>query len=245
MSQPPSPAPAVLSPSEGVTVTSLPAGYAYKVTGFADLILRDAFPDHWSDLLDVLTALRIKAWELWVGGGNRSRISERIDGSLRTLGWQKHNFNFRSEIDGQVIADVRGHEVDMFKKGVKSDYPGVVHETEWNNKDEFFDRDLSSFYALHRARAIAVGVLFTRGPRLQQALVETGRWTAKQVRDAVAADGAELPKTWKKPPDKPYGDSSTHWDELMDRVALGGGGECPLFLVGVEPERIEGDITKP
>ena len=34
--------------------------------------------------------------------------------------------------------------------------------------------------------------------------------------------------------------SSTHWDKLTPRVELGGGGECPLLLIGIEPERVDG-----
>jgi len=37
-----------------------------------------------------------------------------------------------------------------------------------------------------------------------------------------------------------YGSSSTHWDKLVPRVNLGGGGECPLLLIGIEPDRIDG-----
>ena len=37
-----------------------------------------------------------------------------------------------------------------------------------------------------------------------------------------------------------YGSSTTHWEKLIPRVNLGGGGECPLLLIGIEPGRIEG-----
>lgn len=37
-----------------------------------------------------------------------------------------------------------------------------------------------------------------------------------------------------------YGSSTTHWDKLVPRVNLGGGGECPLLLIGIEPGRIAG-----
>ncbi len=83
---------------------------------------------------------------------------------------------------------------------------------EWNNKDPFFDRDLTNFYTLHRTGALAVGVIVTRGPGLQQLLL-----------------GRRLTK---------FGSSTTHWNKLMPRVDLGGGGECPLLLVGIEPERL-------
>jgi len=37
-----------------------------------------------------------------------------------------------------------------------------------------------------------------------------------------------------------FGQSTTHWNKLVARVDLGGGGECPLLLVGIEPDRIDG-----
>jgi hypothetical protein len=36
-----------------------------------------------------------------------------------------------------------------------------------------------------------------------------------------------------------YGSSSTHWDKLIKPVNLGGGGECPLLLIGIELGRID------
>lgn len=98
-------------------------------------------------------------------------------------------------------------------------FPGVAYETEWNNKDPFFDRDLNNFAALHREGAIAVGIIVTRGPRLQDLITPVIR----------SKDGGFK-----------YGQSTTHWAKLLPKVNLGGGGECPLFLVGIEPERVDG-----
>ena len=42
-----------------------------------------------------------------------------------------------------------------------------------------------------------------------------------------------------------YGQSTTHWNKLLPRVNLGGGGECPLLLVGIEPERVAASISSP
>jgi len=41
-------------------------------------------------------------------------------------------------------------------------YPGIGVEREWNNKDPFFDRDLSNFAALHREGVVALGVIVPR-----------------------------------------------------------------------------------
>lgn len=98
-------------------------------------------------------------------------------------------------------------------------FPGVAVEMEWNNKDPFFDRDLINFQALHREGAIAVGVIVTRGPELQDLISGIIR----------SKDGGYK-----------YGASTTHWNKLIPRVDLGGGGECPLLLVGIEPDRIVG-----
>ncbi len=204
----------------------LPDGYTYRVTRFADAILRDAFPGHFAELVEVLTAFTIDIGELTAAGGSRTPFVSRFDRSLNDRGWGARRITIETRIDDEVIARVPGHEIDMFRTGDGDDgdgdgglYPGVAVEMEWNNKDPFFDRDLTNFHALHRSGALAVGVIVTRGPRLQEAIKDL-------IRD-------EQGRT-------KYGASTTHWDKLIPRVELGGGGECPLLLVGIEPARIEG-----
>lgn len=201
------------------TVADLPVGYTYGCTRYADLILREAFPALYADLVAVLNAYRITAAELVAGGGNRAGHTARFDAALAALGWGKRTITISKNIDGQLIHAARGHEIDMFAAGPTDGYPGVAVEMEWNNKDPFFDRDLLNFQALHREGALAVGVVVTRGPRLQEVVGPTIRGTAAS------------PK---------FGQSTTHWNKLTVRVNLGGGGECPLLLVGIEPERIDG-----
>lgn len=108
----------------------------------------------------------------------------------------------------------------MFGKGtLEAPLPGIAVEMEWNNKDPFYDRDLINFQALHHEGAIAIGVIVTRGPGLQALIGPTIR----------SKDGGLK-----------YGQSTTRWEKLTPKVNLGGGGECPLLLVGIEPARIEG-----
>ena len=198
---------------DGVTVEDLPSGYAYRATRYADIILRDAFPDLYAHLTGVLASFRVPVSEMEIGGGGRTQFVARFDAALQARGWGKRNIDIRTTIDGQTVASVRSHEIDMFAGGSPGrPYLGVAVEMEWNNKDPFFDRDLTNFYTLHRAGALAVGVIVTRGPALQRLL------------------RVHLPK---------YGSSSTHWAKLMPRIDLGGGGECPLLLVGIEPDRLE------
>jgi Restriction endonuclease BglII len=199
------------------TVEFFPDGYVVGVTRYADIILAHAFSGLWADLLDAFDELTIARHELEVSGGNRTPIAQRFDASLERRGWGKRTIEIEKHIDRVPYMGVRGHEIDMFKSSVGAAYPGVGCEMEWNNKDPFFDRDLNNFAALHREGVVAVGVIVTRGPRLQSRL------------QAQRVGG----------PSK-YGASTTWWDKLLPRVDLGGGGECPLLLVGIEPARVSG-----
>ena len=93
------------------------------------------------------------------------------------------------------------HHIDNFKDGV-----GV--EVEWNNKTEFYDRDLNNFRLLRDLRVLDVGVLITRLSELQSLFDELGKG-------------------------KSYGASTTHWDKLIPKVDGGAAGGCPLLLVGM------------
>lgn len=84
----------------------------------------------------------------------------------------------------------------------------VALEVEWNNKDPFFDRDLNNFRLLFDLRAVSVGVIVTRSDELQSVFRELGRGNS-------------------------YGASTTHMSKLLPRVLGGGGGGCPLLVLGI------------
>lgn len=212
------------------TVDGLPSGYTYGVTRYADVILKEAFPNRFLDLRETLERFRPTLDELRASGGGRTVFVKRFDESLRgklengQTVWGEQVITIEKGIglssDSSSVSKERSHEIDMFGYGSLSrPLPGVAVEMEWNNKDPFFDRDLNLFQALHRESAIAVGIVVTRGPLLQNLISGVVR----------SRDGGFK-----------YGQSSTHWDKLVPKVNLGGGGECPLFLVGIEPDRIEG-----
>lgn len=148
-------------------------------------------------------------------------MAKRFDGALKDRGWGKRNITVTKLIDGKPIYEARGHEIDMFAaRSVDEPYPGIAIEMEWNNKDPFFDRDLNNFAALHREGALAIGVIITRGPELQ-----------RLIGPVIKTSQSE--RTLK------YGQSTTHWNKLIPRINLGGGGECPLLVIGIEPNRID------
>jgi hypothetical protein len=87
----------------------------------------------------------------------------------------------------------------------------IALEIEWNNKDPFFDRDLNNFRLLFELRAVSVGVIVTRCDELQQVFDRLGRG-------------------------KSYGSSTTHMSRLLPRIEGGGGGGCPILVLGIRKE---------
>lgn len=214
-----------------LTTTGWPSGYVFGATRYADVILRESFSERARDLEEALSSFSPTLDELRSGGGGRTVFVKRFDDSLGDMVsdegaqiWGKQNISISKSIalDGTTLRTTRtrGHEIDMFGKGTLAEpIPGIAVEMEWNNKDPFYDRDLINFQALHHEGAIAIGVIVTRGPQLQALISSTVR----------SKEGGFK-----------YGQSSTHWDKLIPKVNLGGGGECPLLLIGIEPERISG-----
>jgi hypothetical protein len=127
-------------------------------------------------------------------------------------------------------------------------------EIEWNNKDPFFDRDLDNFKRLHSDGAISIGIIVTRGSSLQASLrdlvVEFARSRGleneglenyytptkrqrKETAKAIKAKGS-FAEGWARAfvSDK-FGEATTHWKKLEERVKRGVGNPCPLLLIGI------------
>ena len=205
--------------------STFPSGYKIGVTRYADVILENGFPQRFRELIQNLEEFSIDVSEVEAGGGSRATHTKRFDEGLARFGWGKRNIVIEKLIDGQRIQEVRGHEIDMFGEGSgDSPYPGVAVEMEWNNKDPFFDRDLVNFQALHSEGAIGVGVIVTRGPNLQELLGKT----IKTSRNSGLK----------------FGQSSTHWNKLVPRVGLGGGGGSVRRLPLTPKSRISVTLRK-
>ena len=84
----------------------------------------------------------------------------------------------------------------------------VALEIEWNNKDPFFDRDLNNFRLLFELRAVSVGIIITRCDNLQEIFNDLGRGSS-------------------------FGASTTHMSKLLPRIEGGGGGGCPVLVIGI------------
>lgn len=176
-------------------------------------VLAAARPDEWEDLKAALSEFRLYATEIIKKGGNRSAIAIRLDSLLERCNWAEHRFETSIRVDDDERQSPT-HKVDMYKNR-------VAFETEWNNKDPFYDRDLNNFRLLFDLRAIDVGVIVTRCDELQQLVVELGRDRGS------------------------YGNSTTHMSKLLPRLEGGGGGGCPVVVFGIRREAFVDDRLDP
>jgi hypothetical protein len=177
--------------------------YRFKEWSHATAILAGDFPGEWDDILASLRAFSLRRTAIVVGGGGRSQIPIQLDGFLAQRGWGEKQFDIGIRVDEDEI-DVPTHRIDNFKNSI-----GV--EVEWNNKTEFYDRDLNNFRLLHQLRVLSVGVIITRVSELQGLFDELGIG-------------------------QKYGPSTTHWDKLLPKIDGGGAGGCPVLAIGITRE---------
>ncbi len=220
----------------------------------AQAILSVDFPDAVEELEAVLGKISIPIEEIIGSGGGEAKGTQRLRRALAELGWNKGTFTIEKRING-VAKESISHEIDHVREF--PDGRVIALEIEWNNKDPFYDRDLENFKRLHAEGAISVGVIVTRGASLQDQMVElVGRFavdrgltsiddvrevglnpTNRQQSDvARRMRNGEVPfiDAWPVSfvQDK-YGQATTHWRKLEDRVRRGVGNPCPLLLIGM------------
>ncbi|HEV2417673.1 MAG TPA: BglII/BstYI family type II restriction endonuclease [Terriglobia bacterium] len=174
--------------------------YHIEERGHAAAILASDYPKEFKDIVDCLETFVLKKSHILTPGGGRSPISSDLDGFLYGRGWREKSFKIKITIDGKPVP-IPTHSIDDFKNEV-----GL--EVEWNNKTEFYDRDLNNFRLLKDLRVLAVGVMITRMSELQALFNRLGKG-------------------------KSYGASTTHWKKLIPKVDGGGAGGCPLLLIGM------------
>lgn len=233
-------------------------GFDILALHHAEAILTHDMPEAERELESVLSTLSIPVTEIVAGGGGEAQGTQRMRHALANLDWRKRNIRvsktvrWEEDADEHVVASL-SHEIDHVK--AFSDKV-CAFEIEWNNKDPFFDRDLESFKRLHAEGAISVGGVITRGESLQHGMRELMRKFADDIclTDVAQLDGygytptrrqrrlieeraartGDFRQAWVDVfvSDK-YGEATTHWRKLQDRVLRGVGNPCPLVLIGI------------
>lgn len=218
-------------------------------------ILSVDFPEALTELEAALSHLTIPIEEIIAGGGGEAKGTQRLRRALAALKWIKTTFDVKKIINGREREAV-SHEIDHVRE-----FPAgtIALEIEWNNKDPFFDRDLENFKRLHSDGGISVGIIVTRGRSLHEKMRElVGRFcderkthSFEELKDwgyeptSKQRRAIESRMNRKKKPlsfrdafvdkfvsDK-FGEATTHWRKLDDRVHRGVGNPCPLVLIGL------------
>jgi hypothetical protein len=233
-------------------------GYDVLCTSHSEAILANDFPEALNEVGAILANFRINVEEIVRGGGGETPFTQRLRRAFADRDWKKREFRVRKLID-EVETQATSHEVDhvkRFKNGT------VALEIEWNNKDPFYDRDLDNFKRLHADGGISAGVIITRGSSLHDNIrpLLTRFAAAHRITDFAALDafeyhptrrqkaeierrlggGASFADAWVSVfrADK-FGEATTHWRKLEDRVTRGAGNPCPLVLIGLPLDIVE------
>ncbi|MDQ1240082.1 MAG: hypothetical protein QG577_2268 [Thermodesulfobacteriota bacterium] len=227
-------------------------GFQVVTLHHAEAILKHDMSTAVDELEALLLDVYIPVVELVQGGGGEGELTQRLRKTLSdTYGWKKHHFEIKKIVDGKEKESL-SHEVDHVKVFTGGTF---ALEIEWNNKDPFYDRDLENFKRLHAEGVISIGAIITRGASLQDGLRELIETFAhkegisdiakvskfytptERQRDIIkktSVSKGSFEQGWAHAfvSDK-FGEATTHWRKLEDRLHRGVGNPCPLLLIGI------------
>jgi Restriction endonuclease BglII len=235
-------------------------GFQVEFHSHAEAILAADFSDAAGELEEVLLAASIPIEEIIAGGGGETKNTQRLRRGLVASGWLTTTFTIEKTING-IAREAISHKMDHVRHvRQRNETDAVVAlEIEWNNKDPFFDRDLENFKRLHAEGAISVGVIVTRGRSLHENmlllvqrffddrqiqsfedLLGWGYDPTTRQRSAILkrVERSKNPLTFREAfsskfvADK-FGEATTHWRKLDDRISRGVGNPCPIVTIGL------------
>jgi hypothetical protein len=234
-------------------------GFELLFTAHAEAIILHDFPELIEELESSLLNVSLPITEIIGGGGGEAKMTQRLRRGLAAREWVKHNFELRKIVDG-VAKESVSYEIDHVRRTPNGVF---ALEIEWNNKDPFFDRDLENFKRLHAEGAISLGGIVTRGAAMQAEMRERierfatdrgiGDFAGLEEfgaanptlpqRTQIEAEikrGGSFPHAWsRKFTSDKFGQATTHWNKLQDRVYRGVGNPCPLVLIGLPSSIID------
>lgn len=237
-------------------------GFEIEFHSHAKAILAGDFPTVAGEIESVLLKATIPIEEIIAGGGGEAKGTQRLRRGLQAQGWATQEFVVKKLIN-DVPREAVTHKMDHVKTyALKGGGVGTIAlEIEWNNKDPFYDRDLENFKRLHADGAISVGIIITRGRSLHDKMRDlVGRFfderhiqgfddLLKWGYDPTSRQRAAIVNRMKANKTRgelgfrevfvskfvadKFGEATTHWRKLEDRVHRGVGNPCPLVLIGL------------
>jgi hypothetical protein len=150
-------------------------GWEVAAINFADVIVEQEFSVEVEELVEVLQGVSFKIEDSIIKrGGGLADQTLALTGMLNDREWWKNNITVsnRVEFQGQfepIVSSSTSHEIDHLKRNSAGQM--IAMEIEWNNKDEFFDRDFQAMRRLYELNVIDLGVIVTRGQSLEDRLL--------------------------------------------------------------------------
>jgi hypothetical protein len=87
-------------------------------------VLKNDFPNEWKDIIEVLTAFRLRRGDAAAPGGGKSPVAATLDHAFLERGWVEKPFDTRVVVD-KVEHENPTHRIDCYKNR-------VALEVEWN-----------------------------------------------------------------------------------------------------------------
>lgn len=150
------------------------SGWDIQSLNFADLILESEFPKQAEALLDTLLEINFDIEESIIkSGGGLATQTQALATKFNEIGKKNivkicRDIVFSDTFD-EISSEDSSHEIDHLCQNEANQFLAI--EIEWNNKDEFYDRDFQSLKRLYEAHIIEAGVIVTRGTSLEDSLL--------------------------------------------------------------------------
>lgn len=202
----------------------------YEILDFkhALAILKIDFFDEFEDILDILNNFELLASDMIKPGGNKSLISKKIESEFYSKGWRESSFEIKNILEvkenGKTFEKksfkeniLKTHKIDCFKNR-------IAFEIEWNNKTEFYDRDLNNFRFLFEKDIISVGIIITRTEKLEKIF--------KEFKNNFQDENDDIENLEKQT--SKYGASTTRISKLLLKIKNGVAGGCPILVIGIK-----------
>ena len=156
---------------ENARVAAEELGWVIESHNYANAVVTHEFDSQFAQLFNFLSQAKFSFEDSVIkrGGGQTDQVSN-LTSKFISVGWRKVNVTISNRIsfssgEPDLIRLNTSHEIDHLIKSAEGKFCAL--EIEWNNKDEFFDRDIQAFNRLYGEGVIDLGVILTRGPELE------------------------------------------------------------------------------
>lgn len=150
-------------------------GWDILSLNFADIILSSEFETQTVHLLDSLMQAKFSVAESIIkSGGGLATQTQALAAEFNKIG-KKNVISVSRQIEFErdhapISTDDSSHEIDHLAVNEVGQFLAI--EIEWNNKDEFYDRDFQSLRRLYEMGIIEAGIIVTRGQSLEDHLLK-------------------------------------------------------------------------